>query len=265
MSKRNRNQNTISFIELRTKEVINSTDGKRFGRIIDIVFGSHGGHILGIVVPPARRNIIFRSNEPIFIPWDCVEKIGEDIIIVHLTHTWIDRPYRGSRHGMGMRDAAVIASLDESMAFDEADTSALEEAYIQQELMQDEPNRGSSNNHRPSDNTDFRQSENHNFMASESFGSRASENSNSRQSDRPPHSRSSQNDPRDSNTSSRINTRGQDNPPSRNSKIASNTPKSYEPKGTPDVNNPNFRPGIDCDNKCSKCMLFDCSYRWNDN
>ncbi len=73
----------LSFCELRSKEVVNSVDGRRLGRIIDLVFSSTGGEIHGIIVPYSRRVMIFKSQD-VFIPWECVKKIGEDVIIVEL-------------------------------------------------------------------------------------------------------------------------------------------------------------------------------------
>lgn len=76
----------LSYCELRAKEIINTLDGRRLGRIIDIVFSGRGGEIKGIVVPYARR-IVFSRNSEVFIPWECVKKIGEDVILVALIPT----------------------------------------------------------------------------------------------------------------------------------------------------------------------------------
>lgn len=73
----------LSFCELRAKEVVNSVDGRRLGRIIDIVFSSGSGEISGIIVPYNRKVMFFKSRD-VFIPWECVSKIGEDVIIVEL-------------------------------------------------------------------------------------------------------------------------------------------------------------------------------------
>lgn len=75
--------NNLSYCELRAKEVVNATDGKRMGRIVDILFSRDDGAISGIVVPFSRRSV-FSKNQDIFIPWRCVQKIGEDVIIVNL-------------------------------------------------------------------------------------------------------------------------------------------------------------------------------------
>ena len=71
----------ISFCELRSKEVINSFDGRRLGKINDIIFSGETGKIKGIITPYLKRNIFGKCQE-IFIPWRCVKKLGEDVIIV---------------------------------------------------------------------------------------------------------------------------------------------------------------------------------------
>ena len=76
--------NDLSYCELRSKEVVNDTDGRRMGRIVDILFSRDDGRISGIVVPLNRRGI-FSKNQDVFVPWHCVRKIGEDVILVSLT------------------------------------------------------------------------------------------------------------------------------------------------------------------------------------
>ena len=61
----------LSYCELRAKEIINTADGRRLGRIVDVVFSGYNGEIKGIVVPYMRRLFFSRSQEN-FITW----KIG---------------------------------------------------------------------------------------------------------------------------------------------------------------------------------------------
>lgn len=75
--------NDLSYCELRSKEVVNAADGKRMGRIVDILFSRTDGVVSGIVVPFNRRGM-FSKNQDVFIPWRCVDKIGEDVILVNL-------------------------------------------------------------------------------------------------------------------------------------------------------------------------------------
>lgn len=73
-----------SFCELKCKEVINVVDGKRLGHIIDLVFETSCGKILGLVVPGEKSWNIFKTNEDIFIPYSNICKIGYDCILVEL-------------------------------------------------------------------------------------------------------------------------------------------------------------------------------------
>jgi YlmC/YmxH family sporulation protein len=74
----------FTFCELREREVVNIVDGKRLGRVIDMAF-TCCGQAVGIVVPGERRLLKNISGcENIFIPWKCVSKIGDDVILVNL-------------------------------------------------------------------------------------------------------------------------------------------------------------------------------------
>ena len=72
-----------SFCELKGKEVINIIDGKRLGKIIDIVFDEKCCRVLGFVVPSQSKSWnIFKSSADIFIPCQDICKIGDDVILV---------------------------------------------------------------------------------------------------------------------------------------------------------------------------------------
>ena len=74
-----------SFLELRTKEVINVTDGKRLGHIVDIVFELPSGRIKGLVVPVCSGGFnLFKPAQQAFIPFHQICKIGEDTILVEV-------------------------------------------------------------------------------------------------------------------------------------------------------------------------------------
>ena len=75
----------ISFCKLKNKDVVNVCDGKNYGPIIDIVFDTCCGRILGLIVP-CNKNFfnIFKSSNDIFIPYNRICKIGKDIILVDI-------------------------------------------------------------------------------------------------------------------------------------------------------------------------------------
>ena len=76
----------VSFLELKCKQVINTVDGKCLGHITDIIFDAVTSKALGFVVPNNQGGFLgfFRSNKDLFIPFDCVCKIGVDVILVEL-------------------------------------------------------------------------------------------------------------------------------------------------------------------------------------
>ena len=73
----------ISFCELKQKEVVNVCDGRRLGKVIDLVISLTSCKVLGIVVPGNKK--IFNTREDIFIPWQNIKKIGGDVVLVQLT------------------------------------------------------------------------------------------------------------------------------------------------------------------------------------
>ena len=77
----NKFETEISFSELRCKELVNARDGRKLGRIIDLIFSGETSKIKGIVAPFGKRSF-FAKSQDVFIPWKCVQKIGEDVIIV---------------------------------------------------------------------------------------------------------------------------------------------------------------------------------------
>lgn len=69
--------------ELKSREVVNITDGRRLGLIADMEIDVASGEIRAIVVPgPSRLLRIFSRGEDIVIPWEKIVKIGIDVILV---------------------------------------------------------------------------------------------------------------------------------------------------------------------------------------
>lgn len=73
----------FSFQDLKCKLVINVTDGKILGNIIDVIFTPLNGKIIGFLVPGAKKSF-FKPCDNIFIPYSQVCKIGVDVILVEL-------------------------------------------------------------------------------------------------------------------------------------------------------------------------------------
>lgn len=65
------------------KEVINIIDGKRLGAITDIEIDAESGKLTAIVVPGNGKFLgLFGRNEDVVIPWEKINKIGLDVILV---------------------------------------------------------------------------------------------------------------------------------------------------------------------------------------
>ena len=75
----------ILFSELRCKEVINVTDGKRLGYVTDLELETENGRILSLSVPcPCRFFGLFGDRGTYVIPWHCIRKIGADLVLVEV-------------------------------------------------------------------------------------------------------------------------------------------------------------------------------------
>ena len=85
-----------SYRELKTKDVVNVTDGRNLGRTCDIVFSFPEGKVYGIVVP-GKRGFHFFKNNDLFIALKNVVKIGTDVVLVDLKAIRPERP--GKRPG----------------------------------------------------------------------------------------------------------------------------------------------------------------------
>ena len=72
----------LSFSELRAKEVVNTQDGKKLGKVCDVALCYPENKWLGIVVPNGR-GFAFKKNE-LFIDLKHIVTIGEDVILVNI-------------------------------------------------------------------------------------------------------------------------------------------------------------------------------------
>ena len=68
--------------ELQTKDVVNVVDGNKLGKITDIEIDFETGKILEITI--TKNKYLFGFGETkINVPWEKVEKIGGEVIIVN--------------------------------------------------------------------------------------------------------------------------------------------------------------------------------------
>ena len=74
---------TVKMSELRCKEVICVADGQRLGFVCDIQIDVPEGCVRSIIVPgPCRFLGMFGRRDDYVIPWQCIRRIGPDIILV---------------------------------------------------------------------------------------------------------------------------------------------------------------------------------------
>ena len=76
-------QNGCRLAELRCKEVISVSDGSRLGYVGDLEVDLDRGQVRALVIPGRRRLFgLLGREEDVAIPWDAIEKVGDDIILV---------------------------------------------------------------------------------------------------------------------------------------------------------------------------------------
>ena len=73
------------FSELRYKEVINVCSGQRLGYVCDLEIDMCDGRVLSLIVPGEARfgGLLGRSDDYV-VPWHCIKRIGDDIILAEL-------------------------------------------------------------------------------------------------------------------------------------------------------------------------------------
>ncbi|MBR2308923.1 MAG: YlmC/YmxH family sporulation protein [Oscillospiraceae bacterium] len=73
------------FTDLSCKEVICICDGRRLGFVADVLIELPAGNICAIVVPGKSRLFpLLGQREDYVIPWNCICKVGPDIILVDI-------------------------------------------------------------------------------------------------------------------------------------------------------------------------------------
>lgn len=76
----------VKISDLRMREVINITDGRRLGPIKDIDIDLEEGRITAIILhyQGSRLMGLFSRENEIIVPWEKIVKIGIDVILVEL-------------------------------------------------------------------------------------------------------------------------------------------------------------------------------------
>lgn len=75
----------LRMSELHCKEVICVSNGQRLGFVSDVEIKAPEGEVCAILVPgPCRIFGVLGRNDDYVIPWNCIKKIGPDIILVDI-------------------------------------------------------------------------------------------------------------------------------------------------------------------------------------
>lgn len=70
--------------ELRDKEVVNICDGSRLGYVTDVEIDAGCGKVVALLVPGETRLFSLGHCPELRIPWDRIERIGDDIILCRI-------------------------------------------------------------------------------------------------------------------------------------------------------------------------------------
>ena len=74
-----------STADLRQLEIVNLCDGARLGYASDFEFDCEDARILSLVIGGSCGLFGFGKEDEMIIPWNLIECIGEDTILVKLT------------------------------------------------------------------------------------------------------------------------------------------------------------------------------------
>ncbi len=88
----------FSTCELREKEVINLCDGTRLGCPSDFEFNVYEGAITAIIVPRPSGFLGLSHANDLIIPWESIECIGTDAILVRMASKNNDITYKSKNN-----------------------------------------------------------------------------------------------------------------------------------------------------------------------
>lgn len=83
---------TCRIFDMGYKEVINLADGARLGYVNDAEIDIATGQIVAFVIPGKSKFFGIFGREPdVTIEWDCIEKIGEDIVLIRKENYYVKK------------------------------------------------------------------------------------------------------------------------------------------------------------------------------
>lgn len=73
--------------DLQNKDIVNISDGRNIGNIIDVKIDEYSGNIVSFIIEPNKNFFKFLRSDKIDteINWKSITKIGEDVILVKIS------------------------------------------------------------------------------------------------------------------------------------------------------------------------------------
>ncbi len=69
--------------DLQDKDIVNVEDGKKIGKIIDVVIDEQG-NMKALIVQRTKMLNMFSNASEIEVKWNQIKKIGTDVILVNI-------------------------------------------------------------------------------------------------------------------------------------------------------------------------------------
>jgi len=80
----------MKIAELRNKEIINAEDGKRLGFLFDVDVNLEDGKLEALILKGTGKLFGFiGTDKDMIIPWNMVQKVGHDTIIVSISEKYL--------------------------------------------------------------------------------------------------------------------------------------------------------------------------------
>lgn len=76
----------MKLSDLENKDVVNMMNGKNIGHIVDMKINPATGGILSVILSPCKtQRGLFSKTEFMELSWSNIKKIGDDVILIHLS------------------------------------------------------------------------------------------------------------------------------------------------------------------------------------